>query len=139
MDKLKVRVTRRDGSDGIYFSIDQIEPIRSKGSREPPSKGSREPPNPKKQEIKKAVREALDKAPKLKKFLEENNALGKFIKNTTKRKLEYPNIKQAIENIKIFTVDSHEAINYAFKWWDTREGDLYWRNLDRKLRNKFYK
>lgn len=130
MNKLKVRVTRRDGSDGIYFLIDPIEPIRSKGSREPP--------NPKKQQIKKAVREALDKAPKLKKFLEENNALGKFIKNTTKRKLEYADTKYAMEHIAWNITDSDaDSINYAFSWRYTPEGDLYWRNLDRKLRNKF--
>lgn len=132
MDKLKVRVTRRTGSDGYYFSIDQIEPIRSKGSREPP--------NPKKQEIKKAVREALNNAPKLKKFLEENNALGKFIKNITEKKLEYFDKNQAIEYIKIYTTDSNPgAINCAFTWSDTTEGHSYWNNLDNKLRNKFYK
>lgn len=132
MNKLKVRVTRRDGSDGIYFSIDPIEPIRSKGSREPP--------NPKKQEIKKEVRKALDKAPKLKKFLEENNALGKFIKNITEKKLEYFDKNQAIECIKMYTTDSNKnAINCAFTWSDTTEGHSYWNNLDNKLRNKFYK
>lgn len=132
MDKLKVRVTKRDGSDGIYFSIDPIEPIRSKGSREPP--------NSKKQQIKKAVREALDKAPKLKKFLEENNALGKFIKNTTKRKLEFSDMNYAICHIKHNITDSDaDSINYAFGWSNTTEGGLYWRNLDRKLRNEFYK
>lgn len=132
MDKLKVRVTRRDGSDGIYFSIDPIKQSRSKGSREPP--------NPKKQQIKKAVREALDKAPKLKKFLEENNALGKFIKNTTKRKLEYADTKYAMKHIAYNITDSDaDSINYAFGWCSTPEGDLYWKNLDRKLRNEFYK
>ena len=130
MNKLKVSVTRRTGSDGYYFLIDPIESIRSKGSREPP--------NPKKQQIKKAVREALDKAPKLKKFLEENNALGKFIKNTTKRKLEYADTKYAMEHIAWSITDSDaDSINLAFSWMYTPEGDLYWRNLDRKLRNKF--
>lgn len=132
MNKLKVRVTRRTGLDRYYFLVDPIESIRSKGSREPP--------NPKKQEIKKAVREALNNAPKLKKFLEENNALGKFIKNITEKKLEYFDKNQAIEYIKIYTIDSNPgAINCAFTWSDTTEGHLYWNNLDRKLRNKFYK
>lgn len=129
MNKLKVSITRRTDSDGYYSSIDQIEPIRSKGSREPP--------NSRKQEIKKTIRKALDKAPKLKKFLEKNNCLGKFIKNTTRRKLEHHDKDWVIKRIHNDINDSNPyPIDCTFCWERTSEGHTYWKNLNDKYARK---
>lgn len=83
-----------------------------------------------KQQIKKTIREALDKNIKLKSFLESNNALGKYIKNITARILLKQRSLDSVYTEIIRSKDSPaRAINATFAWSYTKEGHRYWSRL----------
>lgn len=88
--------------------------------------------------IKKTIRESIDENKKFKEFLEENKALGRYIKDVTAN-VESHNfcintvLKQRshiIRNGSIF--NNHTIINETLNWSKTSEGAAYWDNLYKK-------
>lgn len=71
--------------------------------------------------IKKTVRKELEKNPKLTKFLEENHAKGRFIKNVTNRSISNP--------FTINLINSADPINHCLHWDETKEEWIYWARL----------
>lgn len=82
--------------------------------------------------VKKQIREALDQNPKFKAFLKQNHVEGRFIRNITKRILEYSDIEYGL-TFRIDTIKSDaDVINLSFSWLHTPEGHNFWSSLNEK-------
>ena len=62
------------------------------------------------------------------KFLKKNNAYHAYVKNVSEKKCNY------IDNIKhlINCGSPNNFLIYAFGWYNTEEGPIFWGNLNKK-------
>ena len=88
--------------------------------------------NEKKKFIKKQIREALDQNLKFKAFLKQNHVEGRFIRNITKRILEFNDIEYGLTCRTDIIKGNDDIINLSFTWSCTPEGHTFWYNLNRK-------
>lgn len=89
-----------------------------------------------KADIKKKIRELLEENKKLDSFLEKNNAKGRYIKNLSKRILDYEGYGQEEINREINRrMSCCSPIDYSFCWRNTKEGHKYWEKLNREYRD----
>lgn len=88
--------------------------------------------SPCKTDIKKSIRNAIDKNPNFKQFLEENHVYGRYIKNTTERVLQSVNPARKLTECThriMYSNSNGEIINNTLNWCNTSEGSDYWFEL----------
>lgn len=101
------------------------------------SGNNKEPPSFK-SKVKTLIKDSLSKNPKLEKFLEENNAKGRFIRACTNNAYGVSHgwnafdISYICENIK----ESETPIMNCFTWSNTTEKREFWRKLEDKYQNR---
>lgn len=79
-------------------------------------------------EIKRNVKEAIDKNKTFLNFLKENKIYGRYVKNTVNNISKIPYREDFI--LKSIKNDS-DPINYGFTWICTSEDYNFWRNHSR--------
>lgn len=83
-------------------------------------------------DIKKQIKKSIDKNPKFKQFLKENNAYGRYVKNVVKyiKKRNNPKTSVMITDDTIQECNNPSMIIHCtLAWRHTTEGEDYWRNL----------
>ena len=99
----------------------------------------RDPPEiMQKEDIKRKIREELDKNTILSDSLEEHKAKGKFIKEFTNSLIRNYGTQRKFIELKIVNSirNPYQPIDASFYWKDTAQGHAYWHVLDCEICEK---